>query len=231
MAAMLLLAGTAVPAAAANQGTVAVVNGIPGERVDICVNGRELRSRVPYGGWASRTISAGDKVLKVFRADPRTCRGTVLAKKPFTLTASPNLGSDLTLVATKKTPKKVITFFNDSMGYIPPDGLPYIYAVWAWRHAADLGDVNFKYRLINPEQPAEPSVAGIWQKGDQFFEGSDPDEGMQLRATRPDQDATLAKSAPVIFAASRRYEWYLLGTTKANAKFVVFSRRVSQFVP
>lgn len=151
--ATLAITALGAPAAAAETGSVAIVNGIPGGKVDICLGSQEIRSGLPYGGRVFRSPAAGSRVLKVYRADPRTCKGTLLAKKGFTLVA----GGDLTLVATVKAPKVVI-FDNAGLGTVVPSGAD-VYAPWAWRHAADIGKVNFRfhvssvsgYHLIQPE--------------------------------------------------------------------------------
>jgi hypothetical protein len=227
---VLALAALAAPVAAgvSATGTLAIVNGIPGGKVDICLKGEEIRSGLGYGGKVFRIQDPGDTVLKVYRADRRTCRGTLLAKGAFTLATQ----GDLTLVATAKAPKVVI-FDNAGLGLIPPKGSPSAYAPWAWRHAADLGKVNIwfqasfyggSYQRIQPE----PYTSDVWRKGDQ--EISDTASAVtdyRLKATRPGKTKALATSKTIPLVTSRRFEWYLLGTTTANAKFVVFSRIIS----
>ena len=232
IAAALLVTALGAPASAAvGKGTVAVVNGIPGERVDVCINGREIKSRLGYGGHMSKTINPGDKLLKIYRTDPRTCRGNVLAQATFSLGIPPNASSDLTLVATKASPQKVVVFDNAGLGIIPPDGAPYGGAFFAWRHASGHGDVNLHYSLFNPEQPWHPSANPIWEKGDQYTLSSAAGYGFQVWATRPELSQTLAKSPLVVMKTDRRYEAYLLGTNRQNARFIVFSRAVSQLAP
>jgi hypothetical protein len=99
----------------------------------------------------------------------------------------------------------------------------------AWRHAADLGGVNFKGTsvVIDPEFPIDPTADAIWRKSDEAVDQLDSITAMWLRATRPEKTKTVAKSALVTLKSGRRYEWYLLGTKVRNAKFVVFSRAVS----
>ena len=48
--------GAAAPVAAARGPALMVVNGKPGTKVDICINGKEVKSRVNYGGRASRLL-------------------------------------------------------------------------------------------------------------------------------------------------------------------------------
>ncbi len=227
LTAMAISALAAPSSALVGKGTIGVVNGIPGQRVDICINGKEIRGNVDYGGRTSKTINSGIKSIKVYKADPRKCKGVKVAQTVIDLGAL----ADWTLVVNKQAPK-VVKFDNVGMGTIPPDGLPLPIAYFMWRHAADLGAVNFHYRawMATPETPVGPAANPLWQEGNQIGSASGPGSIWQLRITRPDQAKTLAIKK-VTFKESRRYEWYLLGTTAKNAKLVVWERRISQPVP
>lgn len=227
LAALAVTAFAAPAAAIPGKGTIGVVNGIPGQRVDICINGKEIRSRVKYGGRTFKTMFEGTKTVKVQKADPRTCRGVKLAKKTIAL----GPGDDLTIVVNKQWPR-VVMFDNAGLGMIPPDGPDDSLGYVAWRHAADLGDVTFKYVQALPEFPSFPAPADpVWTEGDEFKGTWNVGWAAQLRATRPNKSWTIAKSPLVTIEAGRRYEWYLLGTTVKNAKFIVWSRAVSQPLP
>ena len=112
----LLFATLTFPTSAADlKGTLAFVNGIPGKRVDVCLNGREIKSGLAYGkGIFKNVIGTGDKNLKFYERDQRACRGTVLAKDSFAIGS----GEDLTIVATRKAPK-VLRFDNAELGEDP----------------------------------------------------------------------------------------------------------------
>jgi hypothetical protein len=227
MAALAITALGAPAAAGGDPGSLAIVNGIPGGKVDICLGSKEIRSGLAYGGKVFRSPAAGNRVLKVYRADPRTCKGTLLARKGFTLAA----GGDLTLVATVKAPKVVI-FDNTGLGSLAPSGV-FGSSPWAWRHAADIGKVNFRYKssfhgggyhLIQPE----PYVSNIWRKGAQEISPTaEPNTTFRLRATRPGKTAAITTSKAVALVDGHRFEWYLLGTTAKNARFVVLDRVIS----
>ena len=225
----LAVSALAAPSSAiVGTGTIGVVNGIPGQRVDICINGKEVRSSVKYGGRTYKTMNSGIKSIKIFKADPRKCKGVKVAQKAFDLGAF----ADWTLVVNKQSPKWV-EFDNAGLGVIGSGGVAYPgVALFAWRHAADLGDVTFKYQQLNPENPIGPAPAvtdPVWVEGDDFrINDYSVGFGFSLRAMRPDKQKTIAKSAMVILQESRRYEWYLLGTKPKNAKFIVWERPVSQ---
>ena len=165
LAALVVTALGAPVAAADTQGTLAIVNGIPGKRVDVCINGNEIASGLRYGRAVLRNvISTGNKNLKFYERDPRECRGNVLAQDNFPLAAA----EDLTIVATKNAPK-VATFSNAGLGEIPPAGTPIAQSIVAFRHAADF-IASFKSRLGRwPSQRprSTPSLDPIWTHEDQ----------------------------------------------------------------
>ena len=225
------LAATAIalPAAAApGKGTIGLINGAPGTgRVDLCINGKEIRGRTKYGGRAYRVMTPGNKTIKVFKADPRKCKGKLLGKKTIALVA----GDDFTIVWTRKSPK--FTTFSNTLGDIPAaPGDPYAVDFMFWRHAADLGNASIKYQYAEPPSavfPAiAPSVDPVWVKGDQFGpqQAGGPGYEWRLRATRPDKSYAFAKTPWIVTEASRRIEMILLGDKPKNAKFIVWIRTV-----
>ena len=219
-----LASSMAAPVGAADTtGTLAIVNGIPGTRVDVCLNGKELASRLAYGGKILRDVVAiGSKDLKFFRPDPRTCRGTQVARKQFSLAAA----QDFTIVVTKTAPK-VLVFDNVFMGEIPPAGTPFSESIVAYHSAAEFA-TNFKRRIFapQPEAPVDPVAFSIWLEGDGSAEIVSPDRFVRVRATLPEASGDVA-STSLLTQASRRYEVILVGTAAANARFVAFGRLVS----
>ena len=227
----LALSALAVPATAApppGKGTLGIVNGIPGQRVDICLNGKEIKSHAPYGGKVSKVTSTGFKTIKVFKKDPRTCRGTKLAQKTYLL----GYGDDFTIVVNKKNPKwvqfdnKVPTF----LGSIWPVGVASPHAYLAIRHAADLGTVAMR---VSTEYAWFPSAEAPWVEGDEYaWTWSSPPAtaNYMVAAARPDKAGAITRSGAVYLKPSYRYEFILLGTWTGNAKIVVWKRPVS-FIP
>jgi hypothetical protein len=224
-AALTALAATAFAApatAAPGKGTIGLVNGAPGSaRVDLCIGGKEIRSKAKYGARTYRILSPGNKVIKVFKADPRKCKGKLLGKKTIPLTA----GDDFTIVFTRKLPK--FTVFSNPRADVPAaPGDPILLAVFYWRHAADLGNAAFKYQVALPSTPTGPSVDPIWTKGDQVSSPQPSGASAKLRATRPNKSWVFAQSPWVDMEASKRYEWILLGDKPSNAKFIVWIRPI-----
>ena len=222
----LLVTAIGAPASAVlGKGTIGIINGIPGQRVDICIKGKEIRSRVPYGGRAFRTLTEGSKLIKIFKPDRRKCKGVKVAQKRIELAA----GDDWTIVINRHSPKLTM-FANTGLGTIPPDGPDFASSFIAFRHAAELGAVNFHFATFS-ETPIGPSVDPLWHQGDQVTGGIGPGGSLRLRATRPEKTKTLVKSNFILLKPGRRYEWYLLGTKAKNAKLIVWSRAISAPIP
>lgn len=217
-----------VPTAAADtKGTLAIVNGIPGQKVDVCLDGKELKSGLKYGGKVLKNVVAtGSKKLRFYKPDPRSCRGSLVARKNFPLVAA----EDLTIVVTKRAPKIVIVS-NEPLGEIPPKGEPHGGSFAAWRHAAEFA-VNFKLRVWshNPEEPIQPAVDPTWSKGQHSAAGYGPDFILQLRVTLPESNHTLALRRTYI-DSEHRYEWIFVGTKPGNARMVFLDRVISEPTP
>ena len=93
----------AAPVAAVNP-RLALVNGIPGRTVDVCVGNSEVRSNLKYGGWVERFVAPGSRTVRFRRAAPGRCQGTVLAQTTLLLVDD----DDKTVVGTRRVPKVVV---------------------------------------------------------------------------------------------------------------------------
>lgn len=78
----------ALPASAGAGATVFVAHGIPGVKVDVCVNGAEVRSNFKYGRAfeLGTGIPAGTYKVKVRLASSGECKGTVAISEQIELT-------------------------------------------------------------------------------------------------------------------------------------------------
>jgi len=222
----LALSALAVPATAANggKGTLGIVNGMPGTKVDICLNGKEIKSRVGYGGKKSKVTSTGWKTIKIFKADPRTCRGTKLAQKTYLL----GYGDDFTIVINRGT-RKWVQFDNKNpyfLGSIYPVIVESPDAYIAVRHAADLGTVAMR---ASSEYDWSPTSEFTWVEGDEYgfkFWSPTATSNYSFAAARPDKAGVITRST-VYLKPSRRYEFILLGTKASNAKIIIWKRFVT----
>ncbi len=222
----LLATSLAVPAVGADPGKMAIVQGNYGVKVDVCINGREIKSKMRFGTKAYRTFPAGRKVLKVFKADPRTCKGKLLAYKVVKLPR----GSDLTVVISKKTPKKVMVFDN---AYPPGSYVSGSHRFF--RNASDYGEVTFRHEAkpitIDPAPadlaPAEPT----WETGRSTYSylpigvGGAPMSSTTWISEVPMYFPPLVVAGPVwsLLSDGKRYEWIFIGTAK-HPKLMLLKR-------
>ena len=230
-AAALVVTALGAPVAAADTtGTLAIVNGRPGPKVDICIGPREMASKVPYGAFYRKSvISTGPKLIRFFKANRRTCGGQLLARWPVNIVP----GYDHTIVLTRRPPSKIVDFDNvtpNHLGEIPPRGALIPAAIFAWANASEL-PANFHYTVWdpNPEVPI-PAVNRVFPKGDRIASGAPPNIYVRLRATKLEDPTTLAQRS-AYFKVSRRYEWILVGTNHLNMRFVLVDRGVSDLSP
>ncbi len=234
----LVLAGLAAPVSAGpGKATIGIVNGIPNQKVDICVNGKELRSAAKYGQAVAKVVQAGSTKVQIRKASPGVCQGARIAQKRLSLAVA----ADVTLVITKRAPKWA-KFMNIKvsgspvywLGGIWPKGpAETTYYHMAWRHAADLGTVEGRYGFA-AIIPIGPVAVVPWTKGDQvplaWAEPPAPGLLMSLGFGRIGKVNDLARSKWFAPKAGYRYELYLLGTTIGNVKVVIWRRPITQYV-
>ena len=221
-AATLALTLTAIgaPVSAAGSGKVAIINGVPFKRIDVCVNGREIKSALPYGKQVFRKLKAGPKKIKFYKKDPRTCRGKRLATKSFPFPA----GSDLTIVMTKSGPKVLI--FDNAALIAPP--LPTDNVSLAWRNASDIAAVSLDRDFDVPTPtPITPAVDPVWLKADVGESWGPLQADVAIYTvvwTVVDTATVLAGPVATLISRGFRYEWIFIGTTPSNARMVVLKR-------
>jgi hypothetical protein len=207
--AFILVFGASVAAAAA--GRVGFVNGIPGTKVDVCVNNHVVKSGLRYGRAVLRDLRNGDKHLK-FRKDKAGCSGQLISKRFFVV----DPGDDLTIVATKHQPDRVLLFDNASLAHIPGNGNIMN------RHAADIGVAGFKYSLPDDGTPWIDVVDDPWEKGSWGWGFRNAGFLMNWWAHQPPLQRAIAGPFQLVVKADRRHEQILVGTTLGNARFVRF---------
>lgn len=113
-----LLASFGVSAAATGDATVHVVHGVPGVKVDVCVNGAEVRSGFSYTGRFTTGLPAGEYRVAIRLASPGECDGKVVRVRTVELAA----GKNYTLIAglTAAGSPKLFAFIN-RMGPLADD--------------------------------------------------------------------------------------------------------------
>lgn len=217
----LLVTAFGSPAAAAGKGTLTIVQGIPATRVDVCVNGVEVRSGMAYGRYAIVSLAAGSTSLRVYPAGPGTCTGSPgYGHRSFDVTGR----SDLTVVLTSAKPGRVSLFDNRR----PRDTVSLVEDGGGWivvRHASDMGPMALKATIDPWVFPWIPAQDPVWVKGDSFSQDYDIIGATHLVfATRPDRRVPHASTPLYLLKDQVRYEHILVGTNVENARFVNIER-------
>ena len=206
--------GTLVMAASAKTLLVAV-NGVPGVRADICVNGKERVSGLRYGRSAKIEMNNSPKNVKFAKAASGSpCRGLFLGRKKFD---PPPEGSSLTLVVTRQSPQRVVMFDNTLPASPDEAGV-------AWRQASDLPPVHIGFQQISPATPLPPQPAASpspFAKGDEFV--TDVAIGLlgefRVVAKKAGNGKRVARTPFFRIKTARLYQSILLGTKGKNARF------------
>jgi hypothetical protein len=233
-ASALVLTSLALPAAASDtRGTLAVVNGWAGQKIDVCIGRKEKRTALPYGAtYEQDVIGTGKKVLRFYKVNRRkTCAGTLIAKRRLQVTP----GSDWTVVVTRRAPR-VLVFDNTDpfLGEIPPRGPALPDSAYAIRHAAEFGaSLKGSVWSIVDEQYLSPvpSLIPLWHKGDERTESAAP-AGVFIGVAA----GVSGQSEPVAQRIARfrpgvRYEYVLVGTKPGNARMALIRRGISAVSP
>jgi hypothetical protein len=217
-AAGLTLAVTAVgaPAAASSHpAQIAIIQGIHGIRVDLCLGRKPIRSNVRYGWKTFRVLDPEAYTLKVYKHDPRKCKGVKIAQLSFDLLEH----GDLSMVLAKGTPK-VIRFDNSALPPVRPavEEDPYLVA----RHAAKAPAMDWWVSV--PVGPS-PATEFAFHKGDEYASSVSGETAVLGTAWSYDGRTKLLTNPKVLhLLPDRRYEIYLIGSKKKNYKQAIFSR-------
>jgi len=203
----LLVGAFAAPAAAATQGRIAVVNGRPGSNIEVCLNGKEVKSSLRYGQLAARKENPGSKTLKLRKSSRGTCKGARLGQTTIALVA----GGDWVVVLTKFSPNKVVKW----------DASVNIGSITFVRHAADIGPAGFKYADPATGLPWVPTVDAPFVKG-QYGSGSTYESGLVFWAHQPPAQRPIAQSVAVVHQDGTRAEVILIGTSLGNVRLKLF---------
>lgn len=111
MVALSLMATAGTASAKAADAKLWVLHGIPGAKVDVCVNGSEVKSNFKYKQRFSADLPAGTYKVKVRAADPGVCAGAVVLAAKGKLGAGKNYSAVAGLSA--KGAPELFLFRND----------------------------------------------------------------------------------------------------------------------
>jgi hypothetical protein len=208
-----IAAGALTAPVAAVDPRLALVNGMPGRTVDVCVGTNEVRSNLRYGGWVERFVGPGSRIVRFRAAAPGKCTGAVLAHTVLLLAED----DDKTVVGTRQAPNKVVVFEN----------LPYAATTLAeirFRHAGDLGPVNVVQSFAGFAEPAAPPPPIAKSQEIPAFSANVPFAtaytAFRAGRARPFHDEWYSTGT------GQRQEVILLGTTVRNDKVVSIRRPI-----
>ncbi len=147
----LLIGAMGAPATAATGATVAVVHGIPGVKVDVCVNGAVLVKDFKYAQKVvlDNALPAGKyKFVVKLAKNAKTCQGATVIKQKVTLTGAENL----TVVAAYVKGEPGFRIFDhlDALAASPVSTSVDISGI-IMAHASRAGKVDAFASLIIPE--------------------------------------------------------------------------------
>ncbi len=202
MAATVLVGLMALPAAAAPpKATLWVLHGVPGAKVDVCVDGAEVRSNFNYKQRFSAKLPAGTYDVKVRAASAGECMGAVVLK------AKPKLagGKNYTAVAglSKAGAPKLFLFRND---------------------VSKTGAGNAR---ISVRHTAAAPKVDVWVNGSRFLQGL-PNGGSRT-AQVPENDYTVRVAprgttttviGPRAFDLSKGVAYQVFATGNADAGYI-----------
>ena len=210
--ALLAIGSIALPAAAANP-LIAVVQGMPGKVVDVCLNNTEIKSGLRYGGWTQKVVAPALYTLRFRTASAGRCKGTVLAKTVLAISAD----QDVTFVGKSKG-EKFVWFHNTDVPK-PVGDVDWV----AWRHAADVGPVALNVWLIGMAVPTAVPTFDVLDEWRQTF-GGPFSAGHTFSVFKPGGLEPFLGPKQYLTTSGRRHEIYLVGTTTKNARFVLVAR-------
>jgi Domain of unknown function (DUF4397) len=207
VAASIVIAG-AGSAAAAGKATLNVLHGVPGAKVDVCVNGAEAKSNFTYKQRFAAQLPAGKYDIKVRAASPGTCKGAVILKASPTLKA----GKNYTAVAG-----------------LNPKGAPKLFLFGNDVRKTDAGNA----RLTVRHTAAAPKV-DVWVNGSPFLHGVPNGASWTGQVPRDDYTVRVAPAGttttvigPRTFglSAGMAYQVYATGNAKAGYIFQVIAQK------
>jgi hypothetical protein len=210
--AMLAVGTLAAPAAAQLNPVLALVNGIPGRTVDVCIGSNEVRSGLRYGASTVRSAGIGSRTIRFRAASPGNCKGNVLAQVTRVLVAD----DDLTLVATRRAPKVVVSdnrpFPATTNGRI------------TFRYAGDLGDIHVAATFIGFSAPA--AAPPSFDKGQQTHLSFNVPFAASFNLFLLGRSQTFRETPLFGTETGQRIEVILLGSSLRNDRIVLIRRAI-----
>lgn len=212
-AATLALTAFGAPVAAVAPSTkMAIVNGDPFRKVDVCVNGKEIRSGLAYGAKVFKTTPTESAMVKFFKRSAKKCGGGLIGARRV-------YPGDAVVVLTRKTPQRVVVFNTAPVG----GNTAFFYG-----NASDISNVEFAwdYSSVIWQTAADESR---WVKGysESYWDELLADDlNVDMVTVRDFTTSKPYAEKSVFVRAGQRREYIFLGTGKLTAKLVVITRKL-----
>jgi hypothetical protein len=217
--AVFAISSIAAPASAAASTKLTIINGFPGKTVDVCVNGKEVKSGLGYGKFVRRSTKTAKANVKFYARSPKVCKGSFLGKK--------TVSHDYAIVIlTKRTPRKVVVFQTPGPTSAESSNLS---AARVW-HAADIAPVEFWYRTELLE-PFTPSDLVQHSKGNSLLNASwswvtdSAEPFLAIAVRRPGETDSILRAKNIQMKDGSMTDAVLIGTNATNAAWVLIRSR------
>lgn len=214
--ATLAITATATPVAAAEDPEIVIVQGIPGLRVDVCINGEEVRKNLRYGKKFKPDLATGQTKIVLKPKRKGDCAGATIAKVKFTAV----MDEQATFVARRRGGQRVLQRFSDQL--ISSAGSPAVIdQALIVSNGSSFGTVDgwlasgFTVTAPNPTfggiAPGRQSAIAI------------PEEGtVAAWFSRPGKTKSLLLPAVQQAVSGQRNHFMLVGTKRKNLRTVSY---------
>jgi Domain of unknown function (DUF4397) len=207
LAGLSLLAGPGSASGAGRTATVSVLHGVPGVKVDVCVDKAEVSSGFTYGSSFSAKLPAGQHNVSVRAAKAGQCTGDIIRYAKVDLTA----GRNYSLVAglTAKGAPRLYAFRNSIRDVRTG------YARAQVRHVAGAPSVDVRVngaRAIRGFIPGEQATVAL-PKGD-----------YTVRVVPKGTRTTVIGPRTFSLEAGTAYQLYAVGSADAGYRFAVLAQ-------
>ena len=190
------------------------MNGAPGKKVDVCIGSREVKSRLAFGGAATRSVAPGTRSVRFLKAAGGKCTGALIAKKAVTLAADEHS----TVVLSARKPDRVMVFANPVH---PIQQDPVVI-----RNASDVGDLEIRFTTDQPGTiwVVLPAAGPVFLKGEEGWGNLTGFNDWIVWATKPGDVHTVVPAVRTVFDVDGLHQYVAVGTNAKNARFVYILR-------
>ena len=214
---VMALAVLGAPASAAKT-RMTIVNGTSGKKLDVCVNGREIKKGLAYGRFVKTSVNKPRATVKFYPRKKGACSGRVLGKKVVKPARA-------VVVRTKKKPGRVLLFKEPNLP--APSAVVAYDVIGHGLNASELDRISFSVKFV--------AGSAIAMGGQSFDKG---EQGRILNLQLGDDvldsnvsafqlpETFIAGPAAGVIRSFRYYQWLLVGAVPDDAKLIRLRRHM-----